>query len=68
MALTAFGKLASVKAKSFNNITLTQPATGATLTLVEGSSLITVGAFAATVTLTATTAVTLPTSGTLATV
>jgi hypothetical protein len=46
-------------------ITVTQPATGATLTLADGSSLITVGAYAVTFTATGATGVTLPTSGTL---
>ena len=52
-------------ATSVNKITITAPATGATLTLVEGGSLITAGAYAITLTATATTALTLPTSGTL---
>ena len=52
---------------SVNKLTLTAPATSATLTLAQGSSLITSGAFAATLTSTATTNVTLPTTGTLAT-
>jgi hypothetical protein len=51
-----------------SNITLTNPATTATLTLANNSSLITVGAFAVTITATNTTGVTLPLSGTLATV
>jgi len=54
-------------ATSINKITITQPATGATLTLVEGSSLITAGAYATTLTATAATNVTLPITGTLAT-
>jgi len=54
-------------ATSINKITLTQPATGATLTLVEGSSLITAGAYAITLTATGVTGVTLPTTGTLST-
>jgi len=54
-------------ATSINKLTLTQPATGATLTLVEGSSLITAGAYAITLTSTGATGVTLPTTGTLAT-
>ena len=49
-----------------NKVTITQPATGATLTLVDGSSLITAGAYALTLTMTAATNVTLPTTGTLA--
>jgi len=59
--------LGAATATSINKITLTQPATGATLTLVEGSSLITAGAYAVTLTATATTGITLPTTGTLAT-
>jgi hypothetical protein len=50
---------------TYNKITITTPATGATLTLAEGSNLITAGAFATTFTTTDTTGVTLPTSGTL---
>jgi uncharacterized membrane protein len=52
-------------ATSINKLTLTAPATSATLTLANGSSLITSGAFSQTLTATAATAVTLPTSGTL---
>lgn len=48
-------------ATSINKLTLTQPATGSTLTLVDGSSLITAGAFALTLTTTATSNVTFPT-------
>lgn len=54
-------------ATTVNKVTITAPATGATLTLVEGGSLITAGAYAVTLTSTATTGVTLPTTGTLAT-
>jgi hypothetical protein len=54
-------------ATSINKVTITAPATSATLTLVTGSSLITSGAYAITLTSTATTGVTLPTTGTLAT-
>lgn len=54
-------------ATSINKLTFTQPATGATLTLVDNSSLITAGAFATTITSTATTNATLPAgTGTLA--
>lgn len=52
---------------TINKLTLTPPTTGATLTLADGSSHITVGAFASTFTFTGTTGVTFPTSGTLAT-
>lgn len=48
-------------------VTVTQPATGATLTLANGSVLATSGAFDITFTATASTALTLPTSGTLTT-
>jgi hypothetical protein len=54
-------------ATSINKVTLTAPATGSTLTIAEGASLITAGAYAVTFTATATTGVTLPTTGTLAT-
>jgi len=54
-------------ATSINKLTITAPTTSATLTIVDGSSLITSGAFSTTLTATATTNVTLPTSGTLAT-
>ena len=50
---------------SVNKITMTAPATGATFTLADGSSLITVGAFSSTFTFTGTTALTFPTSGTV---
>lgn len=52
---------------TINKVTITAPASAATLTLVTGSSLITSGAFATTLTATGTTNVTLPTTGTLAT-
>ena len=54
-------------AGTVNNVTITTPATSATLTLVQGSTLATSGAFSTTLTATGTTNVTLPTSGTLAT-
>ena len=54
-------------ATSVNKLTLTAPATSATLTLVDGSTLATSGAYSTTLTATATTNVTLPTTGTLAT-
>ena len=50
---------------TINNVTITTPATSATLTIANTGSLITSGAFALTLTATATTNVTLPTSGTL---
>jgi len=54
-------------ATSVNKITITSPATSATLTLADGSSLITSGANPITLTSTGTTNVTLPATGTLAT-
>ena len=54
-------------ATTVNKLTLTAPATTATLTLADGSTLATVGAFSQTLTATAATNVTLPTTGTLAT-
>ena len=52
-------------ATSINKVAITAPATSATLTLADGSTLATSGAFSCTLTTTATTNVTLPTSGTL---
>jgi hypothetical protein len=52
-------------ATSVNKVTVTAPATSATLTLADGSSLITSGGHSLTFTTTATTSVTLPTSGAL---
>lgn len=57
----------TLTAAKFNNVTITAPATGATLTLANNSTLATVGAYASTLTFTGTTGVTFPTSGTLAT-
>jgi hypothetical protein len=54
-------------ATSINKLAITTPTTSATLTIVDGSSLITSGAFSTTLTSTATTNVILPTTGTLAT-
>ena len=53
---------------AINKVTITAPATSATLTLANGSTLATSGAYSTTLTATATTAVTLPTTGTLATI
>jgi len=53
---------------TINKVTITPPATSATLTIANTGSLITSGAYAITLTATNTTNVTLPTSGTLATV
>lgn len=54
---------AAITASSFNKITVTAPATSATLTLADGCSLITSGANSLTITTTGTTNATLP-SGT----
>ena len=54
-------------ATSINKVAITAPATSATLTLANGSTLATNGAFALTLTTTAASNVTLPISGTLAT-
>ena len=59
--------LGVASATSLNKVTVTAPATAATLTLADGSTLATSGAFSTTFTATATTTLTLPTSGTLAT-
>ena len=61
----------TVSATKFNNVTLTAPTTGATLTLADNSTIstagnfTTAGAYGITLTATAATNVTLPTSGTL---
>jgi len=52
-------------ATTINKVTITAPATASTLTIAQGSSLITSGAYAITLTATNTTGVTLPTTGTL---
>lgn len=52
---------------TINKVTITSPETSATLTLAQGSTLATSGAFSTTLTSTGTTNVTLPTSGTLVT-
>jgi hypothetical protein len=52
-------------ATSINKVTITAPATSATLTIANGGSLVTSGAFSITLTATAGTSVTLPTTGTL---
>jgi hypothetical protein len=54
-------------ATSINKVAITSPATSATLTLADGSTLQTIGAFAVNMTATGATSITLPTSGTLAT-
>lgn len=57
--------LGVASATTVNKITITAPATSATLTLAQGSSLVTSGANSITFTSTGPTTVTLPTSGTL---
>lgn len=57
----------NVSASTYNKITFTAPATSATLTLANGSSLTTVGANSLTLNTSNTTSVTLPTAGTLTT-
>ena len=59
--------IGAATATTVNKVTVTAPATGSTLTLVEGSTLATSGAFSTTLTATAATNVTLPTTGTLIT-
>jgi hypothetical protein len=54
-------------ATSVNKVTVTQPATGATLTLADGSTLQVTGAFPININASASTSVTLPASGTLST-
>jgi hypothetical protein len=57
--------LGVASATSINKVAITAPATSATLTLADTSTLATSGAFSITLTSTAATNVTLPTSGTL---
>lgn len=57
--------LGVASATSINKIAVTAPATGATLTLADGSTFITSGAHSTTLTTSGTTALTLPTSGTV---
>jgi hypothetical protein len=59
--------LGAATATSINKVALTAPASAATLTLADGSTLALAGAFNVTFTATGATNVTLPTSGTLAT-
>jgi hypothetical protein len=59
--------LGAATATTINKLTLTEPANGATLSLADNSLFITAGAFSQTLIATATTSVTLPTTGTLAT-
>jgi hypothetical protein len=57
--------LGVASATSVNKVAITAPATGATLTLADGSTFVTSGAYSTTITSTGATSVTLPTSGTL---
>lgn len=59
--------LGVASATSINKVAITAPATSATLTLADGSTLATSGAYSTTLTATGATNVTLPTSGTLST-
>ena len=59
--------IGAATATSVNKVAVTAPATGATLTLADNSTLASVGAYAITLTATGATSITLPTSGTLAT-
>jgi hypothetical protein len=59
--------LGTASATTINKVAITAPATSATLTLANGSTLATNGAFALTLTTTAASNVTFPTSGTLST-
>ncbi len=58
--------LGVASATSVNKVVITAPATGSTLTIADGATLATVGAYTTTLTSTANTSVTLPTGGTLA--
>ena len=58
--------LGAASATSVNKLTLTAPATSATLTIADGGSLVTSGAYSVTLTASGATNVTLPTTGTLA--
>jgi hypothetical protein len=57
----------TVNASTYNKVTITTPASSATLTLANGSSLITSGGHSLTFNTSNTTSLTLPTTGTLAT-
>jgi hypothetical protein len=57
----------SIKVTAVNKVTVTEPASSATLTISSGGSLITSGGHSLTLTTSATTNVTLPTTGTLTT-
>ncbi|MEN6337041.1 MAG: hypothetical protein ABFE01_22520, partial [Phycisphaerales bacterium] len=61
------GVAALTTSGAINKVTITPPATGSTLTIVDGGTLATAGAYSITLTATGATNVTLPTTGTLAT-
>jgi hypothetical protein len=58
----------SIKLTAVNKVTITEPASSATLTISNGGSLITSGGHSLTLTTSGSTNVTLPTTGTLATI
>ena len=58
-------RIGNLTTTGINKVTITEPATSATLTLANSSSLITSGGFSLTLTTTANSSVTMPTSGTL---
>jgi hypothetical protein len=58
----------SIKVTGVNKVTITEPASSATLTISNGGSLITSGGHSLTLTTSGSTNVTLPTTGTLATI
>ncbi len=59
--------LGAAQATTINDLTITDPGTSATLSLADGSTFVTAGAFSTTFTTTGATTLTLPTTGTLAT-
>lgn len=65
LSATGASTLATVTATTINKVTVTAPASAATLTLADGSSLVTSGANSITLTSSGATNVTLPTTGTL---
>lgn len=64
-AVTVADTTGDITGGKYNKVTVTAPATGATLTLADNSTFTTVGAYGITLTSTGATNVTLPTSGTL---
>jgi hypothetical protein len=59
--------IGAATATSVNKVTITAPTTSATLTLADSSTFVTIGAYSTTLRTTATTDITLPTTGTVAT-